>query len=74
MKVDLDLTPEEETEINNQAQQLGMDLNTFIMEAIYDKFEDQFDLVTAEKALRQHRTNPITYSFKEVIKQSKKSK
>lgn len=49
-------------EINN------ISLSDLIRNAVLEKIEDEYDLKCYEKAIREYKKNPVTYSHEEVAK------
>jgi RHH-type transcriptional regulator, rel operon repressor / antitoxin RelB len=71
MSVSLRLTKKEEQTLKQYAAVHGLSVSEVIRQAIFEKIEDEFDLMVAEKALSEYRADPKTYSLEEVIKMVK---
>ncbi len=44
----------------------GMTLSELIRQSVIERIEDEFDLDVYEKAIKDYRADPITYSLDEV--------
>ena len=59
----------EDTELfKKYAEMHNMSLSDLIRNAVLEKIEDEYDLKCYEKAIEEHKKNPVTYSHDEVVK------
>ena len=60
---------EKDTElIKAYAKLNNISLSDLVRNAIIEKIEDEYDLKAYEKAMKEYKKNPVTYSHEEVAK------
>ena len=68
MTVSVRLSAEDTKLIKAYAEINKTTLSDLIRNAIMEKIEDEYDLKCYEKAIKQYKKNPVTYSHEEVAK------
>lgn len=66
MAISIRLNPEEEKLIKSYAKLNGLSLSEVMRKAILEKIEDEYDLAVAEKALKEFKKDPVTYTHEEI--------
>ena len=66
--VTIRLSEEEKRYIETYAKQKRRSMSDVIKLAIMDKIEDEYDLIAYNKAMEEHKKNPITYTHEEMMK------
>jgi predicted DNA-binding protein len=65
MGISIRVNEEESEIIRNYAKLNGKTVSEVMREAILEKIEDEFDIFLYDKALKEHKQNPKTYTLKE---------
>lgn len=68
MAFSIRLTEEEEKLAKSYAALTGVSMGEAFKKALFEKIEDEYDIVVGEAAYRKYLDNPKTYSFDEVLK------
>ena len=68
MTISLRLNEEESVLFKRYAEINGITISDLVRQAVWDRIEDEYDLEVYERAIAEHRRNPITYSHDEVVK------
>lgn len=66
MAVSVRLSPAEDTLIKKFAAMNNMNVSEFVRLAVLERIEDEIDLQAYERAMKEYRENPVTYSLDEV--------
>ena len=69
MTVSVRLNEEDEKLIKAYAEMNNMSLSELIRKSIMEKIEDEYDLKSYEKAIKEYKRNPKTYTLDEVKKE-----
>lgn len=69
MTVSVRLNEEDEKLIKTYAKMNNTTLSELIRSAIIEKIEDEYDLECYEKAIKDHKKNPKTYTLEEMKKE-----
>ena len=69
MTVSVRLNEEDERLIKAYAEMNNMSLSELIRKSIMEKIEDEFDLKSYEKAIKEYKKNPKTYTLDEAKKE-----
>ena len=69
MTVSVRLNEEDEKLIKAYAEMNNMSLSELIRKSIMEKIEDEYDLKTYEKAIKEYKRNPKTYTLDEAKKE-----
>ena len=69
MTVSVRLNEEDEELIKAYAEMNNMSLSELIRKAIMEKIEDEYDLKSYEKAIKEYKRNPKTYTLDEAKKE-----
>lgn len=69
MTVSVRLNEEDERLIKAYAEMNNMSLSELIRKAIMEKIEDEYDLKSYEKAMKEYKRNPKTYTLDEAKKE-----
>lgn len=69
MTVSVRLSEEDTKLIKAYAELNKTTLSDLIRNAIMEKIEDEYDLECYEKAMKEHKENPVTYTLEEVKKE-----
>ncbi len=69
MTVSLRLNKEEEMLIKKYAELKNMSLSDLFRNALMEKIEDEYDLESYKKAMKEYQENPKTYTLEEVKKE-----
>lgn len=69
MTVSVRLNEEDERLIKAYAEMNNMSLSELIRKAIMEKIEDEYDLKSYEKAIKEYKRNPKTYTLDEAKKE-----
>lgn len=67
MSISLRLNEDESALIRKYAELKKMSVSELIRQTVLERIEDEFDLAAYEKAIKEYRKNPVTYSHKEVV-------
>ena len=62
------MSKEEEELIRAYCELHGLNISTALKEALLEKIEDEYEIKWAEKAIKEFKKDPKTYSFDEVMK------
>jgi len=68
MSISLRVSKEEMSVIKSYAEIRGTTVSDAVREAILEKIEDEFDIKTYTKAMKDHKKNPKTYTHSEMLK------
>jgi len=66
MTISLRLSDEDTALIKKYAELNRMSVSELIRQSVIERIEDEYDLKAFEKALAEHKKNPVTYSLDEV--------
>ena len=66
MRINIVLTKEEKKTAKMYAKRHGLSLDMAMKDAFFDQVENEYDIVTADKALQDFEKDPITYTHEEV--------
>ena len=69
MTVSVRLNEEDGKLIKAYAEMNNMSLSELIRKSIMEKIEDEYDLKTYEKAIKEYKRNPKTYTLDEAKKE-----
>ena len=69
MTVSLRLNSEDEKLIKKYAELKNMSLSDLFRNALLEKIEDEYDLEAYNKAMKEYKENPKTYTLDEVKKE-----
>ena len=69
MTVSVRLNEEDERLIKAYAEMNNMSLSELIRKSIIEKIEDEYDLKSYEKAIKEYKRNPKTYTLDEAKKE-----
>lgn len=69
MTVSVRLNEEDEKLIKAYAEMNNMSLSELIRKSIMEKIEDEYDLKSYEKAIKEYKRNPKTYTLDEAKKE-----
>ncbi len=69
MTVSVRLNEEDEKLIKAYAEMNNMSLSELIRKSIMEKIEDEYDLKSYEKAIKEYKKNPKTYTLDEAKKE-----
>lgn len=69
MTVSVRLNEDDERLIKSYAKMNNMSLSDLIRKAIIEKIEDEYDLECYEKAIKEYKENPKTYTMEEAKKE-----
>jgi len=61
------LSDDEAKFIHDYAQASGVSTSTLIRDAVFEKIEDNLDLMLYNKAMKQHETDPDPISFDKMM-------
>ena len=67
MSISLRLNEDEAALIRSYAELKKMSVSELIRQTVLERIEDEYDLAVYEKAIKEYRLNPVTYSHKEVV-------
>lgn len=67
MSISLRLNEDESALIRSYAELKKMSVSELIRQTVLERIEDEYDLAVYEKAIKEYRLNPVTYSHKEVV-------
>lgn len=67
MSISLRLNDDEAALIRSYAELKKMSVSELIRQTVLERIEDEYDLAVYEKAIKEYRANPITYSHTEVV-------
>lgn len=68
MAISLRVSAEDEQLIKHYAKIHNVTISEFIRNAVLEKIEDELDLITYKKAMKEYNENPQTFSHEEVKK------
>lgn len=66
MTISLRLSEEDTALIKKYAELNRMSVSELIRQSVIERIEDEYDLKAYEKAMAEHKKNPVTYSLDEV--------
>lgn len=66
MAISVRFSEQDEAIVKAYANLNNISLSDFIRNAVLEKIEDEYDLKVYEKAMEEHRKNPVTYTLDEV--------
>ena len=69
MTISVRLNDEETKLIKTYANINNISLSDLVRNAILEKIEDEYDLECYEKAMKEYKQNPVTYTLEEVKKE-----
>ena len=69
MTISVRLNEEDERLIKAYAEMNNMSLSELIRKSIMEKIEDEYDLKSYEKAIKEYKRNPKTYTLDEAKKE-----
>lgn len=69
MTISVRLNEEDERLIKTYAEMNNMSLSELIRKSIMEKIEDEYDLKSYEKAIKEYKKNPKTYTLDEAKKE-----
>ena len=69
MAISLRLTDDEAMLFKQFADMKKISVSELIRQTVLERIEDEIDLVTYQKAIVEHKSNPHTYSLDEVEKE-----
>ncbi|MGB4588000.1 MAG: DUF6290 family protein [Clostridiaceae bacterium] len=67
MSISLRLNDDESALIKSYAELKKMSVSELIRQTVLERIEDEYDLAIYEKAIKEYRKNPVTYSHTEVV-------
>ena len=68
MAISLRLTDEEAALIGSNAELKKVSVSELVRQTILERIEDEYDLAAYEKAIKEYRDHPLTFSQKEAVK------
>ncbi len=68
MTISIRLNEEDAKLIKSYAELNKTTISEFVRNAIMEKIEDEYDLKCYEKAMKEYKKNPVTYTHEEVAK------
>lgn len=68
MSISLRVSNEEMSAIKSYAEICGTTVSDAVREAILEKIEDEFDIKTYTKSIKEHNKNPKVYTHSEMLK------
>ena len=68
MTISLRLNDTDTALVKKYAEMRNMTVSELIRQTIMERIEEEIDLAAYEKAIAEHRANPVTYSHDEVRK------
>jgi len=66
MTISLRLSDEDTALIKKYAELNRMSVSELIRQSVIERIEDEYDLKAYEKAMTEHKKNPVTFSLDEV--------
>lgn len=69
MTVSLRLNQEDTELFKRYAAINNLSMSDMIRNAVLEKIEDEYDLQCYEKAIKEYKNNPVTYSLDEIEKE-----
>ena len=69
MSFSIRLTEEERKLADSYAKLHSLSISEAFKRALFEKIEDEFDIVLADKAYEEYKSNPVTYSLEELEKE-----
>ena len=66
MTISLRLNEEDTALIKKYAELNRMSVSELIRQSVIERIEDEYDLKAYEKAMAEHKKNPVTFSLDEV--------
>lgn len=66
MTISLRLSDEDTSLIKKYAELNRMSVSELIRQSVIERIEDEYDLKAYEKAMAEHKQNPVTFSLDEV--------
>ena len=66
MTISLRLSEEDTALIKKYAELNRMSVSELIRQSVIERIEDEYDLKAYEKAMAEHKKNPVTFSLDEV--------
>ena len=69
MSFSIRLTEEERKLADSYAKLHSLSISEAFKRALFEKIEDEFDIVLADKAYDEYKNNPETYSLEELEKE-----
>lgn len=66
MTISLRLSDEDTMFFKKYAEMNGITVSEPVRQSVPERIEDEYDLEAYEKALREYKKNPVTYSHEEV--------
>ena len=69
MTISVRLNDEDTALIKSYANLKNMTVSDLIRKAVLEQIEDEYDLQVYEKAMAEHKQNPVTYSLNEIEKE-----
>lgn len=66
MSFSIRLTDEEKKLADSYARLHSLTVSEAFKRALFEKIEDEFDIVLADKAYDEYKSNPVTYSLEEL--------
>jgi len=66
MTISLRLSDEDTALIKKYAELNRMTVSELIRQSVIERIEDEYDLKAYEKAIAEHKKNPVTFSLDEV--------
>lgn len=70
MTISVRLSDEDTELIKTYAEMNNISLSDLVRNAVLEKIEDEYDLKSYEKAVKDYKENPKTYSMDEVKEES----
>lgn len=69
MTISVRLNDEDTKLIKTYASINNISLSDLVRSAILEKIEDEYDLECYEKAMKEYKQNPVTYTLEEIKKE-----
>ena len=69
MAISLRLNESDTRLIKSYAALQGMSVSELVRTTVLERIEDEYDLKVYEKAMAEHKKNPVTFSLEEVEKE-----
>lgn len=66
MSISLRLSQEDTEVVKSYAKLHNMSLSELFRQAVMERIEEEYDLNAYERAMKEYKQNPITYSLDEV--------
>lgn len=66
MAISLRLSKEDTEIVKSYAEMHNMSLSELFRKAVMERIEDEYDLISYDKAVEEYHKNPVTYTLDEI--------